>query len=332
MTMDLNSDRYLLADWSNVQPGAVVTSDTVTGLYLVQSSGNRQQLYSLRGGSFISAQFSPDGRYVLLATYTPLSRTVEKQGILLIDLERANPPRKLGEVIVQIDPGLRFNTVELSWLTAAFVDGGPFDGKVLLAEYDVDHYHLRLFDTATTGEALVDVEVPTGNRIHWTVFPGSSDLMLIAGEDNSTGFVRTQVNSVRFVVLSSNGSAKLTKATIGANTFLENAAVFSDRLIYSTFAYGDTQVTHAVFSLPLDHFNIKGRRPETTFKQSFPVNDFYWTTYGAYNFRPDLFAYVAGNDLHAQTYPGDVDVVLEHGVTRLYDLASFSADRRSRLR
>jgi hypothetical protein len=126
-------------------------------------------------------------------------------------------------------------------------------------------------------------------------------------------------------VIGADGSSRMSKATIGESTFIENAVIFSGRLIYSTLGYGDVPITHSVFSLPLEHFNIKGRRPESTFKQTLPTDALRSATLGSYNFRPGLFSYVEGNSIHAQDYPGDIDIVLDHGVTRLYNSVMFYA-------
>jgi hypothetical protein len=118
--------------------------------------------------------------------------------------------------------------------------------------------------------------------------------------------------------------------TVRVTAFLDDAAILSGRLIYSIYDYGgapDSQHSRSVLTLPLDHFSVKGRRPETTYKEIIPDGQYLQAARGAYTFRPGTFAYITANALHARTYSGDVDVTLEPGVTRLYNPDLFLTNR-----
>jgi hypothetical protein len=331
MAIDPNSDHYLLADWANLAPANTITPDTITTLYVGWPGIEPIPRYSIKGGSFISAQFSPDGQHALLSTYTPFTRTTEKQTMLLIDLGGGQASRKLGEVIAVIDPTQPYNTAEFSWLTATFVQSGPFAGQVLLAEFDVDHYHLRLFDTTTRAEPSIDVQVPTGSKIDWSAFPSDNDTLLVAGQDSRAVLLSNTASSLRFVAITpTNQSPPITRMTVRVTAFLDDAAILSGRLIYSIYDYGgapDSQHSRSVLTLPLDHFSVKGRRPETTYKEIIPDGQYLQAARGAYTFRPGTFAYITANALHARTYSGDVDVTLEPSVTRLYNPDLFLTNR-----
>jgi hypothetical protein len=331
MAIDPDSDRYLLAGWSNMAPGSVISDATTTTLYLGWPGIEPLPLYTIKGGSFISAQFSPGGRYALLSTYTPFTGTAEKQTMLLIDLYGEQASRKLGEVIAVVDLTPPVNAVDLTWLTATFVQGGPFAGQVLLAEFDVDHYHLRLFDTTTRAEPSIDIEVPTGSKITWAAVPANTNTLLVAGEDNWAQGALSTAGSLRFVAITPNRPPLITRLTVRSTAFLDDAAILADRLIYSIYDFGGgdptSQQSRSVLTLPLDHFSIKGRRPETTYKEIISQNPDFAATRGAYPFRPGTFAYITANTLHARTYSGDVDVTLEPGVTRLYNPDLFFTNR-----
>ncbi|MEO8286848.1 MAG: hypothetical protein ABI670_10480 [Chloroflexota bacterium] len=314
--LDPISNRYLLADWSGTTPDGSVTSDTVTNLYAAGIGAETRLIYTLKGGSFISAQISPDGRYALVNTYTPTNIQTEQQEMLLLDLQGKAAPRTLDSVVAMTSPNF---PQYKGWMSAVFIGDGPFKGKILLAEYSVNRYRLRVVDRVTEGKPFVDIIVPTADMIAWSIYPGNNNQMLVAGVEQSTIWP-LPTRPLRFIVISADGSAKLTRLTIEEGNSLDNAMLTGDRLVYSTIANGSAKerTTRSVYSFPIRRFGIDGERPWTMYKQTGTANGVDISNYGSHSFGPDLFAYITGSDLHARVYDGSVDVVLEHHITYLY--------------
>jgi hypothetical protein len=94
--LDLSRDgrSVLLANWSYNDE-----NESTIDLYVADADGtDRRLLYSHKGG-FAGAQVSPDGRYALLRTYSPIyqASTNEMQSVLLFDILGNDAPRTLDE-------------------------------------------------------------------------------------------------------------------------------------------------------------------------------------------------------------------------------------------
>jgi hypothetical protein len=321
MDLDPGSNRYLLADWVRAYPGGLVGPDTATNLYLASTSGSKQLLYSLSSSSFISARFSPDGRHALLATYTPLSSGGEMQSIILLDLESVAAPRLLSSGVAQVDKYPFSDPQDRSWLTAAFIDDGPYAGKIVLSAYDGNQNRLEVIDPDKEQALLVDLQVPSDKRIIWTLHPGNDRMSLLSGQEvvpDGYGLVEVPL---WFVSLSPGGQSTVTRLRTLVNDYVQYARLAGDNLAYSTYELGQNgRDIRSVFSFPISRFGVTGENAWTMFTQEESAggsDDIF--SFGDYSLGPSLLAYVSDGDLHARLYDGSVDVVLEHHVTYLYD-------------
>jgi hypothetical protein len=326
MSLDPNSDRYLLATWSGEDSGGKVITGTVTNLYLARPGSDRKLLYSITGGSFISAQLSPDGVHALLSTYSPLDAKNEKLTVLLLSLDGTSPPQTIAETTAQINNSLPEGVD--SRLTASFIAGGSYYGDVILAEYDQGHNYLRLIDTHWGATPLIMMEVPNNKRLNWSIFEGhNGEAVLVASQEPFVEYLRPSETAVQpmpvtFVVLSPDAALNVTSLIIDWNPYrtgLEFATIAGNQLVFSTFSCCSLQSTRAVFSFPTSRFGVKGERPETMFSQTGSASGDDLLSYGSQSFGPRLFAYISAGDLHARLYDGSVDVLLEHDITYLYD-------------
>jgi hypothetical protein len=321
MDLDPGSNRYLLADWVRTLPGATVGPETATNLYLASTNGEHQLLYSFNGGSFISARFSPDGHYALLATYTPMAGGGEMQAIILLNLDGGAEPCILTSGVAQVDKYPFADPQDRSWLTAAFVDDGPFAGKVVVTEYDGTMNRLLAFDPEQVQVPIVDLPVPSDHKIIWTLHPGNDHMSLLSGQEvvpDGYGLVEVPL---WFVSLTTDRPSTVTRLRTLINDEVQNARLAGDNLAYSTYELGPSgRDIRSVFSFPISRFGVAGENAWTMFTQEESASggdDIF--SFGDYSLGPTLLAYVSDGDLHARLYDGSVDAVLEHHVTYLYD-------------
>ncbi len=178
MDLDPTGSRYLVATWSGETMGGDVISNTITNLYLKSATGDGQLLYSIKGGSFMSAQFSPDGVHALLKTYTPVGLETEKQALILLSLDGTSVPRAIDEVTAYF--GSTPST--FYWLNASFIGGGSYAGDIVIVEYDTNHYSISLSDPRMF-TPLMGVEVPSSPFLGWSMRQGRNGETLLIGQD-----------------------------------------------------------------------------------------------------------------------------------------------------
>jgi hypothetical protein len=325
MDLDPNGGRYLVATWSGQNVWGDVIGSTVTNLYLASASGDRQLLYSIKGGSFMSAQFSPDGVHALLKTYTPVELETEKQSLILLSLDGTSAPRAIDEVTAYF--GSTAST--FYWLNASFIDGGPYTGDIVIVEYDTNHYSISLVDPLRF-TPLMGLEVPASPFLGWSIRQGRNGEALLIGQDLTCCYdpANQGPESITFVVLSPGTAPKVTTLHIDANSYLGSATIVGDRLVFTTFRYdyvGIGGITRSIFSFPASRFGAQGERPSALFSRTeAPGTDgpLGYGYDGSQNLGPTLFAYISNGDLHVSPYDGLVDILLEHRVTNLYDSSS----------
>ncbi|MEO8286847.1 MAG: hypothetical protein ABI670_10475 [Chloroflexota bacterium] len=325
MDVDPNSDRYLLARWEGATGDGTATRDTNTSLYLAHAGSEPKLIYTLKGGSFVSAQLSEDGRYALLNTYVPLDQRTERQNVLLLDLQGNTPPRNLAQVLAQVEHGPMYNPIESSWLQATFLTDGPYAGKVLLAEYDVDHSQIRVLDIQSAGEPLVETVVQTGIKLRWTVFPGRDDLTLIAASE-MTKQISPPAQSIRVITLAAGKPPTLTELSIDRQSYLEFAAIVDDYLVYTSSGYGPAPYTsRTVSTFPLAGLGSTDERPSVLYKNDLLADSYKDPSESdSYAFGSGLFAYIRDDDLHVRAYDGSADIVLKHNISYLYTARGLS--------
>jgi hypothetical protein len=327
MSLDPNSNRYLLATWSGEDSNGGVISSTATTLYLVRPGSDRQLLYSITGGSFTSAQFSPDGLHALLSTYTPLDAENEKQDYLLLSLNGKAAPQEIAETTAHINNESPDHAD--GRLTASFIDGGSYSGDVIVAEYDQGHNYLRLIDTqwGTAAAPLIVMEVPNNKRLYWSIFEGhGGEAVLVATQQPFMESLRQsqpfiQPMPITFVVLAPDEGLKVTSLVIDWDPYrtgLEFATIAGNEFVFSTFTCCSLQNSRSVFAFPATRFGVQGERPPPMYSQTGTASSDSLLSDGSQSFGPSLFAYISAGALHARFYDGSLDVLLEQDVTYLY--------------
>jgi hypothetical protein len=327
MAFDPNSSRYII---SRTQPDNLQTRILVTVFYMGEAGGELRSVFTWQplGGSVYSAQFSPNGRYLLVTGYIPWESASRFEETQLVDLQGKTPPRMLTPTTVHlthnVPPALLGDN---NWLTSTFLQDGPYKGKVLVAAYNGKEHHLQVIDPEQQGEwvPLLDFKVPSSNAITWTVHPGNEAMSLLSGQEIVPSDYPLVEVPLWFVTLTRDKPPAVTRLRTLINTHLDYARLVGDRLAYSTYGRGQNgRDSRSVFSFPIYRLGEEGENAWTMFTQhdSAGGNDIF--TFGDYSFGPTLLAYIADNDLHARLYDGSVDVVLEHHVTYLYNTSLHS--------
>ncbi len=322
MDLDPNSNRYLIASWSGEDVLGGVISSTATTLYLGNAGSNdRLPLYAISGGSFMGAQFSPDGRHALLSTFTPLDDRTEKQAVILITLDNTSPPRTITQTTTRTTNDLSI----FFWLTAAFLYNGRYAGDLVVAERSIDHYTLRLIDPSGADATLAAVDVPSGNPLIWSVFQGVDGAPLLLaredyfGDDNLNHILNAEL---RFVPLVPSTPPTITDLIVDwdfYHTSLNSATITGGQLLFSTFLCCTGQPTTSVFSFPVARFGTQRERPKTIYSATIAAGAADHLSDGNESFGPSMFTYLSGDGIRVRLYNGQLDLPLESNVPYIYD-------------
>jgi len=336
LSFDANSNRYLLAISPRQDSGPRHPISGTTALYLGQPGGNLQRLYTQADRSISSAQFSPDGRYVLVHT---LNILLNAEAILLIDPRSSEPPHVLEEATGQLSvnlPGSQPNgdqrglggqrgLVSTNYgLSTIFLQDGPYAGKIVVTDYDGKQTGLKVIDPSLAWNALIQVQVPSSNRIAWTLRPGNSRTSLLTGQEMApSGFAST--GNLWAVALSGDTGTSVTGLVVPSNSSADSARLAGNQLDYTTYQRTQNRAqTRSVFTFGINGSQSDGQRAPTTWTQLDAVSGnggFGVFSLSDYSFGPTLFSYLSNNELHARTYDGSADVTLEQHITYIYNPA-----------
>jgi hypothetical protein len=332
LNADLGHDRLLLADIkAQREDGAAID------LYISDSGGDNKRLLYSHEGALGSTQFSPDGRYVLLSTYSPLGGTrTEKLSLVLLSLQNSAPPLTVIEKIVAAGaPG----SPPLPQMRATFLLKGPVLGRspiqagmVLVAEWGTEHGTLSLFDPASPGSPLMRAEIPGGLAGKaWASEQEDGTGLVVAWQPWLNGF---STGDAKLVVarLTPGGPAKqvVTKTfSLEKENEPVTVVIRGDYLICTAYRATQSQdaVEFTMYALPLsgpgnEHAQATKLYSATTLKDTDPfLSGFAW------QLGPKLLSYIDNGQLHARTYDGAIDVPLESGVTSFFNFEWVSPTR-----
>jgi hypothetical protein len=352
-----SNGRYLLlADWDveletllqsgsrNQTPVPSQSSGTPAPsvrLWIANADGtNRRLLYTHPGGGINSAQLSPDGRYLALTLFTPLGKGAteqqEKHAVMLLDTAEDNPhpPRLLAEKTENSYDAIHYRAS----LKSAFGLEGVFAGMFLVADCYTNSTKLMLVPAEPDGKIVnVAIEYPLSERA-WFTTQKDSQVLFMGLEKAGRSAPRDT-----FPVLRLSPDGTYTVLHLYNNPTEEHQETYSndigpwikgDQLVYgselrSWDSSNGTQQTVDVTRLPAAGVGSAVAEPltaATLYSATENIDGVPNSQAIKHNFGPALFAYIEGDELHAITYDGKTDVVLERGVSMLYVL-SFSNGR-----
>lgn len=331
VVMDFSRDgeRLLLADVSAYTP-----ANPTSSIYVAAADGTERRLIFTHRGGITGATFDPDGRRALALTYTPLRDDFsEDQRIMLLDLSGASPSRTLIEKFdnpasVDVTPPVG----------AAFVASRPRTGEVLLAEWHRGVSYFSFFAPLDFSPSPARVSVngnPAGQM--WALEQEGSPRLVLAWANGARGL--PFADNLTVATVDGGSETILTRVNLDELESLNGAWVRGDHLIFSSqpLAYYSPG-EHNLYTLPLAALGQPSVRATAIYSETVPsprpsareVAGWELESPVSANLGTGMLAYIKGRDLHARTYDGSIDLVLEQDVRRFFPFDRY--ERSTRLR
>jgi hypothetical protein len=324
LNADLGYDRLLLADVKNQrEEGAAID------LYISDPDGdNRRLLYSHKG-ALGSTQFSPNGRYVLLSTYSPLGGTrTEKLSLILLDLQNVAPPLTVREKVESAygPGGSPLPQMRATFLLKGAVLGrSPIQaGMVLVAEWGTEHGTLSVLNPASPGRPLMSVEIPGGLAGKaWANEEENGSGLVVAWQPWLNGF-STKGTTLVVAQLAPGKTDKqvLTKTfTLDKESEPVSVVIRGDYLICMADRATESQdsAEFTVYTLPLSGPGNEQAQAMKLYSATILKGTNPFLSGFAWQLGPNLLSYSDNGQLHARTYDGAIDVPLESDVSSFFN-------------
>lgn len=347
--VDLSSNRYLMAQWTDGGARGPKES-TVLDLKLYPlGDGDVQQVYTIRGGGLESAMMSPDGRYVLLETYSIEGEgdaQVYEKTTLLVDLKNGNETRTLAHTTTMDNP--RFQPER--GVSAAFVERGAFKRKLLMVDYipsnsDVSSAtalaKIQLFDLdkvmgggdGDVGGVSSEITATVSGieASSWSVVAQNEDGLIIEAQGPYSSSANSP-NPTTLIVIDAEGNAQTYAADGGSSTSIRSVRATEEAIVWSSlgFDYGYVlghvgQAVYSVGRLPEGEPGKRSMEPKLIYEardadaglvMGRPIDQ--KRLFGKVNLGDGLIGYTVNGDLHLHSYDEDVDLVVEQGVTAIW--------------
>lgn len=337
MAVDYNSDRMVVARWSGEDPKTgLITQETEVDLYLVTlDEGSEPQLIFRtkwnnvlsKSGGIQSVQISPDGRYVLVNEFVPLTvpgKHYETEVRFLIDTREVDREEPLQVAAADLD------VYPANQIVSGFVKHGAYDGKMITSKFTGSQFEVDLVDPAAPDVPLATAKVDaftTGmtlvSPINWTVAREDFDGVTLVGREeirDGTVLVSWEIATIE---ISASGTVTTTPM-FNANGWPRSfpLMVSEGRLIY-TGDLDNQNLDWQVWSVPLDGKTTNEMNGVQVYGFKYGSEDMR-QSWGRVAFGPKLLAYLDGESLHARSYDGKYDVVLEDGIKLLYGAWRFA--------
>ncbi|HEX6606673.1 MAG TPA: hypothetical protein VF276_07125, partial [Chloroflexia bacterium] len=228
-----------------------------TRFYLADADGSNPRLVDDLAGWPGSTEISPDGRFVLLTMYRPLTGNRGLATTLLLDLTGQMPTRPLAQMPLDLDH-------QRAAGDAAFIREGPRRGQVLTVGDDLRDTQLRIYDPARRDlDPLVQVPAPPdlSEITRLQAAPDGALLITVADTSYVTGG-RTGL----LAYLDPQARLTLIHPAPGADLYLSQAWLQPGRLVYELQDSGvDREAHYAVYSLALDQLGDADPVPVQTY-------------------------------------------------------------------
>lgn len=319
------SARYLVA----VAGGLTVRSSKLELYMGMRGEGGeftRQPIYS-HVGQFGGGQISPDGRYVLLSTITPVDNGAsEVQTALLFDLVAGTPPYTLTTRTVPVETIGSFVSFD-RWVMSAFLNEGEYAGKLLLLDRNPQQLTLSLIDPATPGASMVLAQLPFNSYLYYiSEKPSGSELLLngMAVESDTQSGFRPRA-TLFFVRLRPGTEPVVTYLPQAEGAFPRSSGIYGERLVYEIGTMTGRGMGLVVFSVPASNVSqtLEVAPTQVYTATGLPIIEERGTGYSAQSpsWYPGqgAFAYTQGGSLYVREYDGSTEVKLEASVLQLID-------------
>ncbi len=323
VNIDPSSSRYLVAGWTSSKPTSV-GPDTVVNLYLAVAGTNDARLiYTHKAGGLVSAQFSPDGRYVMVHTFTVQEGDpAERQSILLIDLQDTSDVPTPQVILDELVPDDSLASSQAP-INSSFVTAGPFAGDIILTHFRTDHTLIQLlkpsYPTGSDhGLRQIAQATPsdTGSRT-WLVLPEDSNDIVLAGFEYMSSKV-PQTGTLSLVTMEPGGAYRLEDIAVESNTMPLAIRKGPDTLAIATYLFdartAEPLITISVISAQRTLMTGGTITPTLAYSQIYSLFSEDPAERPQFALGDTIFAYTYGGNLHLRSYDGANDLVLEQGV------------------
>lgn len=342
VSVDSASNRYLLAEWTGARASGPDANTTINLYLCVVGSSEKRLIYTQMGGSIQSAMLSPDGRYVVLHTYQDSGPDPQINDItaLLLDLSAGGSPHTLKASVT--NKNVRMEPQAL--LKSAFVQQGVFAGKLLLAEYDSGYNSspptsrfsgpyitIRLIDPAKAALGQVDASVLAATTIRWTtetllkILQQDGDGVVLLGRPE--GWVGNSAMQATLISFPALGQPTSYDIPVPGEQGILSARVLDNLIIWSDQQYGSYSNTippvRSINSLPLGGEASGSTELSPTLvlttRGGTAGRGIESGAFDAINLGDNLIAYSLNGELHARTYDGKYDLLLEARVPYIFE-------------
>jgi hypothetical protein len=324
------TDRFLVAHASGVSMRSSKI-DLYIGLEGEGGEYTRRLIYSHKG-QLGGGQISPDGRYVLLTTITPLPDAIsEVQSALLFDLVAQTPPYTLTTRTAQVDTVGGYVAFD-TWVKGTFLTQGDYAGKLLLVEQDLQELAVNLVDPTNVGVRTELARLP-GNRFLAYVAeqPGSAKLVLSGWALDGSGPASFQrITRLLFVRLVPGEEARITYVPTAEFAYLRSFGLRTGHLVYEQRTGSDMGRRLEVYSMPDSALDREHEIVPTQVYTAtgLDIFDSRGTGYTAQtpSWYPGegAFAFAQGGGLSVREYDSSSEGKLESSVLQLIDPRTYS--------
>jgi hypothetical protein len=325
MIMDLSSDgsHMLLADWDEPVEG-----NTTVRLHMAHGNGSDPSPVYAHTGGFISAQFGLMEHQIIAGTFapsTPGDRRSEKHALVLPDVQSVGtgPLPPLAEKVRNL------STDPFSLLQSAFIKEGPFAGRVAYVEWERHVNTVRLVAPNNAFADPIEVSVPLDGpgRVQWA-YEATGDGLVLHAQSGYDDYPRNPAgNTLAIVSITTNGKTAVATLPVEGEGRIAGLKVRDGYLVYATQPDGigepGERTQYSVYSARLSQLET-GYFESTLFYSGVRPSGLSPTA-NAWRFGSGLFAYIRNGELHVRTYKGETDMVLETGVTALYDAGVYES-------
>jgi hypothetical protein len=287
-------------------------------VFVADPDGSRRALTDLAGAPpgnalEISGSYSPDGRYIVLNIVRYIRRDSaipeRYKTVLLIAADGKTPAHTLADVL--LDDAHRDTDLGAG---ATFIQTGRDAGRILLVVNEAPHAHAWLLDPARPTLTAPRLTLERVNAATVSVYPDPYSPAIVLSWYRSDSPDREHPTVI--AVLDPAGTVRVVHTAVDLRSYATLLAVRAGRLIWAAPATIGTP--YRVRSLPLA--GLPDPLPASpAIYTSGPVPSARVFPDAGRRLGAELLAYVTPTgELHARTYDGTADLLLESGVTALY--------------
>ncbi|MGA7731071.1 MAG: hypothetical protein WCD37_07340 [Chloroflexia bacterium] len=318
VAVDPDSNRYLLAEWTNAHEYGA-GGDTVVNLYMASAGETTKQLvYTHTGGGLQSAHISPDGRFVVVHTFSVVVEPYqERQTTMLVDLQDVAHPVMFGNTMAPKDG----NGNAANGMVSTFLRRGPLVGNLVLASYQKGEPSTRVLviDPVRSAGGIPHLSAEaavSGDEIKtWAVVGQDEAGVVIAGQVLNPADPPV-TGTLTLIALTARGERSIHEVEVSSYSGVTYARLDENRIVWTEYEYLSNSSMRPppprewVYSIPRSEADGRRSQVFTTGE----IEDRSGSITGSFYLGEGLLAYTTGRELHARAYDGTVDLVIETGV------------------